>query len=73
MTMVKSLKESLLFFLATLLLALPLNAQTPLAKDARIAVIGAGASGLTAAHTLRKKGYSNITVYEKDNRVGGKD
>jgi hypothetical protein len=72
MTMVKSLKESLLFFLATLLLALPLNAQTPLAKDARIAVIGAGASGLTAAHTLRKKGYSNITVYEKDNRVGGK-
>jgi hypothetical protein len=72
MIMVKTLKEFLLLLLSTLLLTVPLQAQGKLAKDARIAVIGAGASGLTAAHTLREKGYTDITVYEKDLRVGGK-
>jgi hypothetical protein len=38
----------------------------------KVAVIGAGASGLTAAHTLRKLGYKNIVVFEKENRPGGK-
>ncbi len=70
--MVKTLKELFFVLLATLLLAAPLEAQSRLPKDARIAVIGAGASGLTAAHTLKKKGYTNVTVYEKDLRVGGK-
>lgn len=41
-------------------------------KTARIAVIGAGAAGLTAAHTLKGLGYRNVTVYEKDEQPGGK-
>lgn len=44
--------------------------ETP--RNARIAVIGAGAAGLTAAHTLKALGYRNVTVYEKDARPGGK-
>ena len=40
--------------------------------DQRIAIIGAGAAGLSAAHALKAKGYSNITIFERANRVGGK-
>jgi hypothetical protein len=40
--------------------------------DLKIAVIGAGVSGLTAAHTLRKLGYGSITIYEEKDRIGGK-
>lgn len=38
----------------------------------RIAVIGAGAAGLSAAHYLRVKGYRHITVFDRRPRVGGK-
>ncbi len=41
-------------------------------KDSKIAIIGAGASGLTAAYELREKGYTNVTVFEKELRAGGK-
>ena len=41
-------------------------------KSLRVAVVGAGPSGLTAADTLRSLGYTNVTVFEKNNRVGGK-
>jgi hypothetical protein len=41
-------------------------------KTLRIAVVGAGPSGLTAADTLQQEGYTNVTVFEKNNRVGGK-
>jgi phytoene dehydrogenase-like protein len=40
-------------------------------KDRKIAIIGAGASGLAAAYFLKKKGYSHITLFEKSDRVGG--
>lgn len=36
----------------------------------RIAVLGAGITGLTAAWELRRAGYA-VTVFEKSNRVGG--
>jgi hypothetical protein len=48
------------------------HANSAIKKDLRIAIIGAGASGLTAAHTLKKAGYSHVTVFEKEGRVGGK-
>lgn len=43
---------------------------TPL--DARIAIIGAGAAGLTAAHTFKNLGYTQVTVFECSADVGGK-
>ncbi|MFM6306825.1 MAG: FAD-dependent oxidoreductase, partial [Dolichospermum sp.] len=38
----------------------------------KICIVGAGASGLTVAYLLRKKGYNNITILEKENQTGGK-
>lgn len=49
-----------------------LSASAPANPNLRIAVIGAGPSGLTAAYTLRKLGYKSVTVFEKEGRVGGK-
>ena len=41
-------------------------------KDApKIAIIGAGAAGMTCAWALHKKGYK-VTVFEKEDRIGGK-
>jgi len=40
--------------------------------SARIGVVGAGVSGLTAAHFLNRAGYRHVTVLEKEPRVGGK-
>ncbi len=37
-----------------------------------IAIIGAGAAGLTAAATLKRQGYTNITLFEKEAQAGGK-
>lgn len=41
-------------------------------RTARIAVIGAGASGLSVAHHLQRAGYDRVTVLEREPRVGGK-
>jgi hypothetical protein len=41
-------------------------------RDTRIAIVGAGAAGLTAAYALRKAGFTNVAVFEKECRVGGK-
>lgn len=38
----------------------------------RIAIIGAGVAGLTAAEALRRRGYTNVVLYEANDRVGGK-
>lgn len=44
----------------------------PLPKNkGKVAVVGAGLSGLTAAVDLDKKGYA-VTIYEKENRLGGR-
>ena len=43
-----------------------------MAKNERICIIGAGPAGLAAAMYLEKKGYTNYTIFEKANRVGGK-
>lgn len=40
-------------------------------KNCRIAIIGAGPSGLSAAERLKDKGYKNVVVFEKLDRVGG--
>ncbi|NIP15870.1 MAG: NAD(P)-binding domain-containing protein [Pseudomonadales bacterium] len=40
-------------------------------RQPRIAIIGAGMSGIAAVVKLRKAGYTDVTVYEKADRVGG--
>lgn len=42
----------------------------PQLKDKKIAIIGAGLSGLTAALDLAKKGY-RVTIFEASDRMGG--
>lgn len=39
--------------------------------DSRIAIVGAGPSGLSAAYALCKLGYSDVTVFEKERSPGG--
>lgn len=41
-------------------------------REQRIGIIGAGVSGLTAAHHLRHAGYQDVTVLEQEQRAGGK-
>lgn len=40
--------------------------------DQRIAIIGAGAAGLSAAEALKQKGYKHVTIFERTNHAGGK-
>ncbi|MDZ7781873.1 MAG: NAD(P)/FAD-dependent oxidoreductase [Halioglobus sp.] len=40
-------------------------------RQPRIAIIGAGMSGIAAAVKLERAGYSDLTVFEKADRVGG--
>lgn len=41
-------------------------------KDHRVAVVGAGPAGIHMASLLKKYGYSNVTVLERSDRIGGK-
>lgn len=40
-------------------------------RQPRIAIVGAGMSGIAAVVKLRRAGYTDLTVYEKADRVGG--
>lgn len=40
-------------------------------RQPRIAIIGAGMSGIASVVKLRKAGYTDLTVFEKTDRVGG--
>ncbi len=48
------------------------NYSVTVLKSDRIAIIGAGAAGISAAHYLRERGYKNIVIFEELNRIGGK-
>lgn len=38
----------------------------------RIVIIGAGAAGIASATRLIEKGYTNLTILEAENRIGGR-
>ena len=38
----------------------------------RVCIVGAGASGIHMALMLKNRGYTDVTIYEKTGRVGGK-
>jgi hypothetical protein len=42
-----------------------------LSKEAKIAIIGAGSSGIAACKNLRQVGFDNITIFEQSERIGG--
>ena len=44
----------------------------PLGFNQRIAIVGAGATGLTAAESLKQKGYQHVTLFESTDHAGGK-
>ncbi|UKI49140.1 MAG: NAD(P)-binding protein [Clostridium sp.] len=41
-------------------------------KNCRIAIIGAGPAGITAAYYLEKNGFTNYEILEREDHVGGK-
>lgn len=47
--------------------------KTPIPKDpnSKIVLIGAGPASLSCATFLGRLGYNNITIYEKNNYLGG--
>ncbi|HSN34549.1 MAG TPA: FAD-dependent oxidoreductase, partial [Ideonella sp.] len=44
--------------------------SVPIEKKERIAIVGGGPSGLSAAYQLRRRGYP-VTVFERDAQLGG--
>ena len=46
--------------------------KTVEARNRPLVVVGGGVSGVWAAITLRELGYTNVTILEKERRVGGK-
>ena len=48
----------------------PIRVAKPDKKMPRVAIVGAGPAGLTAAHYLSLRGYQ-VTIFEKDNQPGG--
>ena len=37
-----------------------------------ICIIGGGAAGISTAYSLKKNGYTNVLVLEREGRIGGK-
>jgi hypothetical protein len=50
----------------------PASADQTKSLDDSICIVGAGASGIAAAHFLQKKGYTNVTILEASDHIGGK-
>lgn len=41
-------------------------------QNARVIVVGAGISGISAASKLIENGFKNLTILEAENRIGGR-
>lgn len=51
--------------------SLPPPEHMPEAYSAKIALFGAGPASISCASFLARLGYSNITIFEKQDYVGG--
>ncbi|CAF1191637.1 unnamed protein product [Rotaria sordida] len=40
-------------------------------RDSKIAIVGGGIGGVGAAYALLRSGYTNVTIYEKHDQLGG--
>ncbi|CAF4297413.1 unnamed protein product, partial [Rotaria sordida] len=40
-------------------------------RDSKIAIVGGGIGGVGAAYALLRSGYTNVTIYEKRDELGG--
>ncbi|NDE13572.1 FAD-dependent oxidoreductase [bacterium] len=69
----RRLLHFLIVFVAYMSAVVPLDcARASESRDLRIAVVGAGAAGLSAALTLQDLGFKHVTVFEATSQVGGK-
>jgi hypothetical protein len=59
-------------FLDTTLRACQDSEESDIRKSDRIAIVGAGPAGVSMAYLLKKRGFDHITIFEKEDRVGGK-
>ena len=50
----------------------PAKIPSPRSIHDKIAIVGAGPAGIHMAYLLKKKGFKNIVIYEKSDRIGGK-
>lgn len=50
----------------------PLEIEGPKSLHDKIAIVGAGISGIHMALLLKKAGFTNIDIIEKEDRIGGK-
>jgi spermine oxidase len=41
-------------------------------QNIRILIIGAGTAGISAAAKLIERGFTNVTILEAENRIGGR-
>nr|CAG8565796.1 15096_t:CDS:10 [Entrophospora candida] len=48
------------------------KSSNPIQKSSRIGIIGAGPAGISAAHFLKKEGYTNVIILESDSHIAGK-
>merc|ERR1719492_653924 len=49
-----------------------LRIKQPPAHESSIALVGAGPASIHIASRLKKRGYSNIVLFERTKRIGGK-
>jgi NADPH-dependent glutamate synthase beta subunit-like oxidoreductase len=48
------------------------NIRGPKCLNSKIGIVGAGASGVHMAYELKKLGYEDVTILEKNDYIGGK-
>src|SRR2546430_13502492 len=49
----------------------PKRMTVPTSRKPSVAIVGSGFGGISAAIMLRREGYEDVTVFEREQRVGG--